>query len=65
MGYIQQAIDTGGKHINFCHPYAIPESSDTYGTRTEYLAFLDWLVQKRDAGELVLLTLPQLAIARP
>lgn len=63
--HIQQAIDTGGKHVNFLHPYAIPESSTTYVTRSEYLAFLDWLVQKRDAGELVLLTLPELAIARP
>lgn len=65
MDHIQQAIDTGGKHVNFLHPYAILESSDTYVTRTEYLAFLDWLVQKRDAGDLVLLTLPELAIARP
>lgn len=62
---IQQTIDTGGKHVNFLHPYAIPESSTTYVTRAEYLAFLDLLVQKRDAGELVLLTLPELAIARP
>lgn len=64
LGYIQQAIDTGGKHINFCHPYAIPESSSTYVTRSEYITYLDWLAQKRDAGDLVLLTLPQLAISR-
>lgn len=63
--YIQQAIDTGGKHINFCHPYALPESSNTYVTKAEYIDFLDWLAAKRDAGDLILLTLPQLAIARP
>lgn len=62
--YIQQAIDTGGKHVNFIHPYAIPESSSTYVTRAEYLDFLDWLVQKRAAGALVLLTLPELAVSR-
>lgn len=64
LDYIQQAIDTGGKHVSFIHPYALVESSSTYVTRTEYLAFLDWLVQKRDAGDLVLLTLPELAISR-
>lgn len=62
---IEQAISTGGKHINFCHPYALPDSSSTYVTKAEYIAYLDWLVQKRDAGDLVLLTLPQLAIAQP
>ena len=65
VDYIEQAISTGGKHINFCHPYALPDSSSTYVTKTEYVAYLDWLVQKRDAGDLVLLTLPQLMVARP
>ena len=62
--HIQQAVDTKGKHINFCHPYALTDSSTTYVTKTEYIEFLDWLVAKRDAGELVLMTLPQLAAAR-
>ena len=62
---IEQAIATGGKHINFCHPYALPDSSTTYVTKAEYIAYLDWLVTKRDAGDLVLLTLPQLMVARP
>lgn len=62
--YIQQAVDTKGKHINFCHPYALVESSNTYVTKTEYIEFLDWLAQKRDNGELVLLTLPELAVAQ-
>lgn len=61
---IQQTIDTGGKHINFCHPYALVDSSSTYVTKSEYIDYLDWLVQKRDAGELVLLTLPELAVAQ-
>lgn len=60
---IEQAIATGGKHINFCHPYALPESSSTYITRDEYIDYLDWLVDKRDAGALVLLTLPELAVS--
>ena len=62
---IEQAIATGGKHINFCHPYALPDSSTTYVSKSEYIAYLDWLAQKRDAGDLVLLTLPQLMVARP
>ena len=65
VDYIEQAIATGGKHINFCHPYALPDASDTYVTKSEYIAYLDWLVTKRDAGDLVLLTLPQLMVARP
>ena len=65
LATIEQAIATGGKHINFCHPYALPDSSTTYITKSEYIAYLDWLVQKRDAGDLVLLTLPQLMVARP
>ena len=63
--YVQEAIDTGGKHINFCHPYALPDSSETYVTKAEYIDYLDWLVEKRDAGDLVLMTLPELAIAEP
>ena len=65
IGHIEQAIATGGKHINFCHPYALPDSSSTYITKSEYIAYLDWLAQKRDSGDLVLLTLPQLMVARP
>ena len=64
LAHIEQAIATGGKHINFCHPYALASSSSTYVTKTEYIAYLDWLAQKRDAGDLMLLTLPQLAVAQ-
>lgn len=64
LATIEQAIATGGKHINFCHPYALVESSNTYVTKSEYIEYLDWLAAKRDAGDLVLLTLPQLAVAR-
>lgn len=63
LANIEQAISTGGKHINFCHPYALVNSSNTYVIKSEYIAYLDWLVEKRDAGDLVLLTLPELAIA--
>ena len=62
--YIQQAVDTKGKHINFCHPYALVDSSSTYVTKAEYIEYLDWLAAKRDAGELVLMTLPELAVAQ-
>lgn len=61
---IESAIATGGKHINFCHPYAITNSSNTYVTKSEYIEYLDWLASKRDAGDLVLLTLPQLFVSR-
>ena len=61
---IENAISTRGKHINFCHPYAIPDSSSTYVTKSEYIDYLDWLVDKRNAGDLVLLTLPQLMVSR-
>ena len=64
LATIEQAISTGGKHINFCHPYALVNSSSTYITKSEYISYLDWLAQKRDAGDLVLLTLPELAIAQ-
>lgn len=64
LANIEQAISTGGKHINFCHPYALVNSSSTYVTKSEYIAYLDWLAAKRDAGDLVLLTLPQLAVAQ-
>ena len=64
LATIEQAIATGGKHINFCHPYALVGSSSTYVTKSEYIEYLDWLAAKRDAGDLVLLTLPQLAIAK-
>lgn len=64
LATIEQAISTGGKHINFCHPYALVDSSSTYVTKSEYIAYLDWLAAKRDAGDLVLLTLPQLAVAQ-
>lgn len=65
LANIEQAISTGGKHINFCHPYALPDSSSTYVTKSEYIDYLDWLVEKRDAGDLALMTLPELAIAEP
>lgn len=64
LANIEQAISTGGKHINFCHPYALVDSSSTYVTKAEYIAYLDWLAAKRDAGDLVLLTLPELAVAQ-
>lgn len=64
LATIEQAIATGGKHINFCHPYALVGSSSTYVTKSEYIEYLDWLAAKRDAGDLVLLTLPQLAVAQ-
>lgn len=64
IDYIEQAISTGGKHINFCHPYALVDSSSTYVTKSEYIEYLDWLAAKRDAGDLVLLTLPELAVAQ-
>ena len=64
LATIEQAISTGGKHINFCHPYALTNSSSTYVTKSEYIEYLDWLAAKRDAGDLVLLTLPQLAVAQ-
>ena len=61
--YVQQAADKGLKHINFIHPYALLDSSDTYATKQDYINFLDLVVQLRDAGKLKVLTLPQLAIA--
>ena len=61
--YVQQTADQGLKHINFIHPYALPESSDTYATKQDYIDFLDLVAQLRDAGKLKVLTLPQLAIA--
>ena len=61
--YVQQAADNGLKHINFIHPYALPESSDIYATKQDYIDFLDLVAQLRDAGKLKVLTLPQLAIA--
>lgn len=61
--YVQQAADQGLKHINFIHPYALADSSDTYATKQDYINFLDLVVQLRDAGKLKVLTLPQLAIA--
>ena len=64
LATIEQAISTGGKHINFCHPYALVDSSSTYVTKSEYIAYLDWLAQKRDNGDLVLITLPELAVAQ-
>ncbi|WP_141755987.1 polysaccharide deacetylase family protein, partial [Corynebacterium sp. HMSC076D02] len=59
--YIEKTIATKGKHVTFVHPYALGNSGMV--TKDEYLAFLDWLVGKRDAGELEVLTLPKLAIA--
>ncbi len=61
--YVQQTADQGLKHITFIHPYALPESSDTYATKQDYIDFLDLVAQLRDAGKLKVLTLPQLAIA--
>ncbi|OFT46976.1 hypothetical protein HMPREF3158_05385 [Corynebacterium sp. HMSC06G04] len=61
--YVQQAADQGLKHINFIHPYALADSSDTYATKQDYIDFLDLVAQLRDAGKLKVLTLPQLAIA--
>lgn len=61
--YVQQAADKGLKHINFIHPYALADSSDTYATKQDYIDFLDLVAQLRDAGKLKVLTLPQLAIA--
>lgn len=61
--YVQQTADQGLKHINFIHPYALPESSDTYATKQDYIDFLDLVAELRDAGKLKVLTLPQLAIA--
>jgi len=61
--YVQQAADQGLKHINFIHPYALFDSSDTYATKQDYIDFLDLVAQLRDAGKLKVLTLPQLAIA--
>lgn len=61
--YVQQAADQGLKHINFIHPYALADSSDTYATKQDYIDFLDLVVKLRDAGKLKVLTLPQLAIA--
>lgn len=62
--YVKQAAEHGLKHISFIHPYALPDSSDTYATKQDYLDFLDYVVQLRDSGRLKVLTLPQLAIAR-
>lgn len=62
-GYVQQAADQGLKHINFIHPYALADSSDTYATKQDYIDFLDLVAQLRDAGKLKVLTLPQLASA--
>ena len=59
--YIEETIAQKGKHITFVHPYALGNSGMV--TKEEYLAFLDWLVGKRDAGEIEVLTLPKLAIA--
>lgn len=61
--YVQQAADQGLKHINFIHPYALADSSDTYATKRDYIDFLDLVAGLRDAGKLKVLTLPQLAIA--
>lgn len=61
--YVQQTADKGLKHINFIHPYALPESSDIYATKQDYIDFLDLVAELRDAGRLKVLTLPQLAIA--
>lgn len=61
--YVQQAADQGLKHINFIHPYALADSSDTYATKQDYIDFLDLVAELRDAGKLKVLTLPQLAIA--
>lgn len=61
--YVQQTADQGLKHINFIHPYALADSSDTYATKQDYIDFLDLVAQLRDAGKLKVLTLPQLAIA--
>ena len=61
--YVQQTADKGLKHINFIHPYALADSSDTYATKRDYIDFLDLVAELRDAGKLKVLTLPQLAIA--
>lgn len=61
---IQRAVDENGKHCTFIHPYAIT-GGDTYVSKEEYLAFLDWVVSLRDSGQLKLYTVPQLAIAEP
>ncbi|OHO60890.1 polysaccharide deacetylase family protein [Corynebacterium sp. HMSC036D02] len=61
--YVQQTADQGLKHISFIHPYALPESSDIYATKQDYIDFLDLVAELRDAGKLKVLTLPQLAIA--
>ncbi|WP_408927023.1 polysaccharide deacetylase family protein [Corynebacterium marquesiae] len=61
--YVKQASERGLKHISFIHPYALPDSSDTYATKQDYIDFLDLVVQLRDAGKLKVLTLPQLEIA--
>lgn len=61
--YVQKTADKGLKHINFIHPYALADSSDTYATKQDYIDFLDLVAQLRDAGKLKVLTLPQLAIA--
>lgn len=61
--YVQQTAEKGLKHISFFHPYALPESSDIYATKKDYIDFLDLVAELRDAGKLKVLTLPQLAIA--
>ncbi|MCG7459868.1 hypothetical protein, partial [Corynebacterium tuberculostearicum] len=61
--YVQQTAEKGLKHISFIHPYALPESSDIYATKKDYIDFLDLVAELRDAGKLKVLTLPQLAIA--
>lgn len=61
--YVTQAADKGLKHINFIHPYIFQDTSSTYATKADYLAFLDLVVSLRDAGKLKVLTLPQLAVA--
>lgn len=63
-GYVQQAADEGLKHVTFIHPYAILDSSDTYATKQDYLDLLDLIVSLRDAGRLMVMTLPHLALAQ-
>ena len=63
-GYVQQAADEGLKHVTFIHPYALLDSSDTYATKQDYLDLLDLIVSLRDAGRLMVMTLPHLALAQ-
>lgn len=63
-GYVQQAADEGLKHVTFIHPYALLDSSDTYATKQDYLDLLDLVVSLRDAGRLMVMTLPHLALAQ-